>query len=445
MTPLDFLNEEAENVKRALNETLRYDYGPQQSRAYYAECVSRLEEIEKAIHRINPSDAVSIQDTLRELQHLSSWMLLIERSHLGEFSWPFSAELKRIATQLLTTKDLRGDDVQPLIHVVAEGEGYQIVYEAQVPGTSMKRPFVVVAFKRSLKHHALLHTIFGHELAHTALNASDWSAVIGSQVIGALKSFGPLSTSNSATRWIHEASAPVSVQTSQQQYARLTGAAFVLEEQFWESWVEELMCDIFGLILFGPAFLAAHQALLEPSAPDPYAIYYQNATHPPYAMRHKALVKCMRLLNWDSPIASMKRTTLRKCEESFLSHLLTDRFDVWADVFTDAQLIAAIGAISQVVDTLGDSTYRRMDSRLLETLVDNIKNGIPPVSVSVGKTGKLSLRKVRMAQTLYAGWVYCLGVHELGGSNIHTFFEINRLCDHALLQQIAINLVIDGS
>ena len=50
-----------------------------------------------------------------------------------------------------------------------DSKGYRIVNESQVPGASGKRRFVVVAFPRPLKHHVLLHSLFGHELGHTAL------------------------------------------------------------------------------------------------------------------------------------------------------------------------------------------------------------------------------------------------------------------------------------
>jgi hypothetical protein len=128
VSPLEFLREELANVRRALDETLRYDYGPEQGREFYIECAARLAEIEKGVSSIIAGDLQTIRTRLNELQELAAWILLIERSHLGEFSWPFSDELKRIAIELLSETDLKGERIQPLIHVVAEGEGYQIVY-----------------------------------------------------------------------------------------------------------------------------------------------------------------------------------------------------------------------------------------------------------------------------------------------------------------------------
>ncbi len=164
MTPLEFLKQEFENVERALRETLRHEYGPAGTAEYYAECVSRLAEINRAIQGIRADDAKTISEYLDELSLLAAWIFLIERSHLGEFSWPFADELRRMATELLSEINLKGEQLKPIIHIVAEGEGYQIVYEPQVPPVSGGRRFVIVAFPRSLKHHVLLHTLFGHEV-----------------------------------------------------------------------------------------------------------------------------------------------------------------------------------------------------------------------------------------------------------------------------------------
>ena len=114
MSPLEFLHEELANVRRALDETLRYDYGPEQGREFYTECAERLAEIEKGLSSTRPSDLQTIRTRLNELQELSAWILLIERSHLGEFSWPFSDELKRIANRtFVRNRSERGPDSAP--------------------------------------------------------------------------------------------------------------------------------------------------------------------------------------------------------------------------------------------------------------------------------------------------------------------------------------------
>ena len=122
MNAEQFLKEEFASVKRALEETLRYDYGPEDTRGYYNECENRLKEIEKQITKIAPSE---IWAQLNELASLSGWISLIERSRLGEFSWPFAELIRDIAKPLLTETIFGGrKTIEPIIHVVAEGEGY---------------------------------------------------------------------------------------------------------------------------------------------------------------------------------------------------------------------------------------------------------------------------------------------------------------------------------
>ena len=87
MQPKEFLVEEHANVKRVLDETLRFDYGPPElTRDYYEECAARLEIIEKEIARVSAADVSAL---LWELSELAKWISYIERSRLGEFSWPF--------------------------------------------------------------------------------------------------------------------------------------------------------------------------------------------------------------------------------------------------------------------------------------------------------------------------------------------------------------------
>jgi hypothetical protein len=225
VSPLNFLREEFENVERALNETLRYDYGPEQGREHYDECADRLAEIKTAISGTDAADLQTIQTLFNELQQLSSWILLIERSHLGEFSWPFADELKKIATILLCETDLKGDQIKPLIHVIAEGDGYQIVYEPQTATASSRRPFVVVAFQRSLKQHALFHSLLGHELGHTALQTPSAGAVLNSEVIGAFTSTGPMSNETAINGWLNDPAGKQVLANSLQQFTTQPGQA----------------------------------------------------------------------------------------------------------------------------------------------------------------------------------------------------------------------------
>src|SRR6185437_7965803 len=118
---LEFLNVEFENVSLALRETLRHDYGPRLSESYYQECQRRLADIKAKIGAVSSTDAGAIRDLLLQLIRVGSFVALIERSRLGEFSWPFADELRRIAIALFSEKDLKGDLLEPIIHIISDG------------------------------------------------------------------------------------------------------------------------------------------------------------------------------------------------------------------------------------------------------------------------------------------------------------------------------------
>jgi hypothetical protein len=443
MTPLEFLQEEFDNVERALGETLRYDYGPEQSRPYYDECAARLARIKTAIPKILPGDSRTIRDRLDELSSLATWISLIERSHLGEFSWPFAEELRDMARVLLTEKNLKGASVSPIIHIIAEGEGYQIFYERQVPTPSSEHRFAVIMFPRPLKHHVLLHAIFGHELGHTALHTTGSGGagnILQSDVMTALTASGPMASAKNATSWLNETAAPAELKRDLGAYLAQSGQAYAFDDYFRQSWLDELICDLFGLMLFGPGFLASHQALLKPTHPNPYEIALLEHTHPPCAVRHKMLVRTTQLLKWDQPVTTKVDNPCHGMERDLLNYALTDTYSSWSVLFSDSQLKRAIKGVKKLLSTYGPLGYRQPDADTLVDLIEQLAKRLPPVLAKIDQAGKPELKKVELAQTLYAGWVYWIGRNRLVGHFPLPFFLINRLCDHALLQQHAINI-----
>jgi hypothetical protein len=280
---------------------------------------------------------------------------------------------------------------------------------------SSQRPFVVVAFQRSLKHHALFHCLFGHELGHTALQTLSAGAILNSEVITAFTSSGPLSDNKTMNIW---AKCP---------------AGTMIEDEYRESWLDELSCDLFGLILFGPAFLAAHRTYLSHLDPDPHHIDFTGPTHPPYAVRQKMLRRALELLNWHQPI------TNEEFERKFLAYLLDDSYDPWAMVFDDHQLSRAIAGIQQVIGPLGRLAYNRVTAEQLMELVSRLSRQLPPVLADITTNGDIVLDHINVAQILHAGWAYWIGQDKLPNPKTLSFFQTNRLCDLALLQQRAIN------
>src|SRR5947209_1274794 len=121
MTPYEFLTGEYENVRLALAETLRHDYGPEQSSPYFDECSSRLGRVKQAIDACLTTDVKKISSLIDDLADVSYWIALIERSRLGEFSWPFAEDVRVIAEATFGEKHLNGTTLSPIVHVITEG------------------------------------------------------------------------------------------------------------------------------------------------------------------------------------------------------------------------------------------------------------------------------------------------------------------------------------
>ena len=374
---------------------------------------------------------------LEELTDLSVWISLIERSRLGEFSWPFAEALRAMAEALLVEPGLSGANLTPIVHVIADGEGYFIHYEKTSASGTHK--FAFINFPRPLKHHVLLHCLFGHELGHTALHTAGVGSsgnILQNYVMVALQSAGPLRSVSTLNSWLHAAAAPTQVKNWLRQYQSIYAAQFELLDYHYLKWLDEIICDLFGLLLFGPGFVAAHRIYLRPMHANPYELAF---THPPYAVRHKMLVRAMKLMGWQQPIIPTPPHSL--AEQDLLNYVLDDPYDAWALFISDQQLTQAIEGVNRVFSSHGPLGYVAPDGETLANLVDRLVMRLPPVIAGLSEKGKPQLRTVDIAHTLYAGWVYSIGTSRLTQKPL-TFLVTNMLCDHALLQQRAIDIAV---
>jgi hypothetical protein len=433
VTPLEFLQQEYLNVHRTLDETLRYEYGPEASREYYDECKARLSRIQNAIKRLAPTDLQSISDQLDELSEIADWIFLIERSHLGEFSWPFAEAIRDLARQLLSETNLSGEVIEPIIHVVAEGEGYQIVYERQVPTPSTDRRFTIVAFPRPLKHHVLLHALFGHELGHTALKTADAGQLLVTKVIPHPEQ-GALADATTLADWLTNPATPSDIRLAAQSEAANYSDPDLFFEYMRNKWRDEFFCDLFGLLLFGPGFMAAHRAYLGPRSPVPFGF---SVTHPPDALRQRLLVEALKILKWTNPATAADGGVIDE-EEKFLKALVVDPHASAPQLFDRKALAAAVNGGITVLKDLGGLEYKLPPAETVQTLVKRLADRLPPINSSLNEKGEPVLIKLDTSHILYAGWVYWHGRLSLSKSPLD-FFTVNRLCDQALLQQRAIN------
>ncbi|GAA0332327.1 hypothetical protein GCM10009087_48160 [Sphingomonas oligophenolica] len=441
MIPFEFLQEECRSVRAALKETLRHDYGPERSWSYFSECAERLDGIEADIDDEPDMDSATIATKLRQLSALGSRISLIERSHLGEFSWPFVETIRAIADQFLRDKDPDPDSngtSPPIIHVVAEGMHYQIVDD--VTPRMGNRRIVVVAFPRQLKHHVLLHSIFGHELGHTASASTETGARITHEVLEALVDQTALQDSVQATQWLRSDRAPP---LPADQSGNKT-----FPEEALVNWRTEIICDLFGLMLFGPSFVAAHRTILEPLSGNPAEFTLLNSTHPPYAIRRQILAAAVRLLGWNKPITRKKDGAIREAENLLIEYISSEPEDGWTPLLSNAQLNTVLTKLKAIFADYPHLSYRRAKREVCIELVERLTLGRPPILQSIDTEGTPKNEPLPTYQCLYAGWCAWFGrdvlhasrAKKVPGLRQFTFLEINRLCDYAILQQCAIDL-----
>jgi hypothetical protein len=433
-----YVQEEYENVKRALDESLRYDYGPGQTVDYYEECRFRLTGIEASLNRLRSEGAGSVSQIVGQLWDLANRLTLIERSHLGEFSWPFADAIRGIASSLLLEDEGLEEKVEPIIHMIAEGTSYQISSE-HILGANKHRRLYTVAFPRQLKHHVLMHALFGHELGHATFYSSRASGLfhcgdpLSMRITEVLRREGPLRDVASAMAWLRSAGAPDEVR---RRMERTTGS---MTETNLEHWLVELVCDLFGLAIFGPSFAAAHRTFLESSTRTHLEFEIEKTSHPAYALRSSVLTGAMRSQKWLTPVATAAFPEVRDAEEALIQYISGKDFDPWTSVFTDDQLLEAMNAIADHFSVTGTPIARRSSEEMLVALVSRLRGHLPPIREEIDTEGISTTYPARLEEQLYAGWTYWLGRKQLDPKPL-SFYQLNQICDLGLLQQQAIDL-----
>ena len=412
LSPKQFIEHECENISNVINECLRHDYAGERSLKIFGECSERLSAIASNVTSCTNRDLAELKQLAYSLSRLSSLVTRVERSKLGEFSWPFSEQLEMIAAA--SCQGTTGADEyfsEPLFAISAEGglDEYGIHNEQDQVDFANHRIFSIV-FPRSLKHHVLFHAILGHEIGHAALTVPSMIKELSTNVIAVLED-GPFRNAETFQRWYEESGLG--------DMSSMVGDDI---EDMLDCWVEECFCDLFGLLVLGPSFLAASYSLL--SALDPQGLA-PGDDHPPNVVRFDLLSKAVTYLGWNKPVKFWEGAT------ASLPHLPS-----WASIFTLEQVASAITALQRILKPLGNALYKRTDLREVERLVRFIESAVPPTNVTLDSTGHIELRPLDFRSVLFGGWLYWYSK----GNRALTFLQINLLCDQAILQQHAVDL-----
>jgi hypothetical protein len=147
----------------------------------------------------------------------------------------------------------------------------------------------------------------------------------------------------------------------------------------------------------------------------------------------------MQLLGWDKPV--ILASPASEAEKEFIGYVTNDPFDSWCTILSDPQLQNAIKGIQEVFASYGNLGYVIPSDQDLTKLVMHLEKRLPPIIAELSSSGEPLLKRIAISHTLYAGWIYSIGSKHLTSEPL-SFLQANMLCDHALLQQRAIEIAI---
>lgn len=432
MLPKSFLLAECKNVNSVLSETLRYKYGPEGSSQFYEECGTRLKFLEEQIGLTDDLDFSSLEDWGDQLEQLSGLISRIERSAIGEYSWPFVEELKKISASICAENTLESNDNPPKVHVLSDGGlgAYRIYPERKRPSVSRCRILTIV-FPRTLKDFVLLHPILGHELGHAMWQGSKHQTQLRTILSTKLLPGSILQTDDALLTWLYSDAAPDGTK-EQLDYLRMRRG--IVKENFFQhfassgAWIEEILCDFIGLLTFGPSFVAALCRLLYALNPSGSGFGPQ---HPPVGCRVNLMLKAATMLKDDQAFAGQPK--LEAAREKFWSDLNKQvKADKWYELFDTKNIQDTLDDLGTLIASCSHARYQQPTVAEIGPLFELLADCIPPVGFEFDAQNKPAIRTVDFRHILYAGWI----ANHLESSV--SFGDLNRLCQHGLMQQAGI-------
>jgi hypothetical protein len=415
LQPKAFLHAECLNVDRLLRNTLRYDYSSKSSAEVYLECLARLRIIRDRLSATDEADGNQITELSVQLSELSQLVGRVERSHIEEFSWPFAAALQDLAMSVCDVTD--DESSPPLFFMSADDElfSYQIRTEQNDPGL-MARPLFNIIFPRSLKHFVLLHPILAHEVGHAAFAIPELGANLEDKVLQLLRHGSPLNDLAQLAAWAKSAG-------HQLDMDELTIAAYV--------WPEELYCDLFGLLMMGPSYIAASSTLH-------LGIHDPSDSHPGSLSRYWMLNEAVKCLGWRAKLAGTSKSLSQPVKAFF------DSLSIIADTVPEPQRLLkarsihrAVKALKKILGGYPGALFQLPAVSELEAMVNRLLRARPPIESTVSQKLSVSNSHVDFRHILLAGW---LAWHSKRRSPDEiSFLDLNLLCDRGILQQSAVD------
>lgn len=423
-------------MRSVLNETLRHEYGSDGSREFFEECEDRLNFLANELLLTDEADHAKLRHLgalLTDVSVLISW---IERSSISEYSWPFVEELKRIAFAICTEATIDDPSTPPKVHVMSEGgvARYAISAERKRPFPS-KRRILTIIFPRSLKHFVLLHPLLGHELGHAIWRGSEHEgALIGIIQQHLLTANATLGNQAQAAAWLYSSNAPQVIKDDLADLVKhgVTQCNFFTQYARWDAWIEEITCDLIGLLTFGPSFIAALSQALYGVSPSGGGF---GQEHPPVGCRINLILQAVEILGYSQIQLANEASTAMAV--AFWEKLQSRKqADTWFDVFPTVELSDTIQGISTLLVKHPPAHYPDPTSAQLSELLQKTINHVPPVGFSMNNQGTPQCERVDFRHILYAGWIAA------ANQPVDAFPLLNQLCEHGIMQQRAVDMYL---
>jgi hypothetical protein len=124
--------------------------------------------------------------------------------------------------------------------------------------------------------------------------------------------------------------------------------------------------------------------------------------------------------------------------DTFWSHLkLKRQTDPWFDVFTQQQIKDTADALADLLRPLPPALYVDAPESDLSLVLKQLEQIVPPVGSELDAQRSVTCKHIDFRHVLYAGWV----ISASPPAKV-TFAQVNRLCEHGIMQQRAVDLQI---
>lgn len=455
-----FLQAACGNVHRLLEGVLRFEYASHIHEAVFLTLQKRIYLSEKNLEK---AELNALEGIAADLSAVAEVVALVEKSHVGEFSWAFvdhfvdlaSKACKHVPAPSLAdgaTEDNTNATINRVgalnnVHFFFSSNSslynYQVHREIRGNDQGGSKIFNV-QFPRAFKESVLLHGLLAHEIGHTLIdvNKSKWMSLIDDAFKGTplfldrdanLGSTDKVTASSAAENWVRS-------WTKTQTEVRLGNVSTITEEIF---------CDIVGLLLIGPTFIFALAQLLWAISPIGEG-KTQLPYYPPFRVRLGTLLAAAKLLGWDQLVDTKAWEKVKPYGYKTVKN--------GDDLFTNDQIESLISSLQKALpsDVCFTTPNRKTIEAVKEALIDRLPPGATTIEKRRNSTDQHDVFAVNMMEmdfrdVLLAGWEV-VSTEPPPNSQLATskswqekFQSVNKFCEKGLVNLLAAKAMNGGA